>query len=1558
MGILLFLLLVLVLVNLAPVQTWIVQQVAGSFSKKLHTKVSIKKIDINFFNRLLLRDLLVEDKKGDTLVFAGTARLSITDWFFFKDKAEIKYVGLEDAKVNMYRTDSVWNYQFLIDYFASPSSGNKNQKQIEFNLKEAHFKNIEFVKKDGWIGQDLTVSVKAVDLLMDGVDYKNKKVSINSLKLNKAEFAQSDYTGKRPPQNNLTTILKKIPVVSAFKWNNSGWTVSVNEIELENSRFMNDKESENIAAAGHFDGLHIDFSGITGSLRNIVMQNDTLRGTIDLSAKERSGLIVRNIKSEMKFTPDVMEFNKLLLETNKSKLQNYYSMSYKSFNKDMRNFISDVTLKAKFKESYIHSDDLAFFAPTLKKWNRLIYLEGDAEGTIENFSAKNMILKSENTFVDADVSIRGLPEINSTYISVKSRDLRSSYSEISRLVPPLKEIKTPDLAALGTIRYAGTFDGFLNDFVAYGVLNTSIGKIKADINMKLPENNVPEYSGKIFTESFNIGRLIKNSAIGKISLDGAVAGKGFDIASVNTKFNGKIFSIELASKKFYNAEISGEFIKKKFSGLFNIDDTHLKINNLNGILDFTQKSLQVNAEADIVYADLKYLDVSKKDLNFNGKVDLNFSGNNIDDFTGYAKISNASLKTTTNIIDIDSLSLSSLYVNNNKILRLYSDEIDAEISGNFSILDLPNSFKFFLSRYYPAYIKKPSYAVSNQDFIFNVRTKKVDDLVPLLDDRISGLNNSTFTGSLNIAKSELELFARIPQFSFAGKNFKNIVLNADGTMDTLRTDVAIDNIQLSDSLNFPDTRINIASNNNLSTISIKTSADKTLNDAELNASVLAMEDGVKINFFPSEFIINGKKWALEKDGELTLRKNFIDANEIKFAHGDQQIVISSEISPVTNKAEIVARLQKINTEDFIPFIFKNPEIKGLLTGTAVLSNPGGEMKVSFTGTADSFSMNKKYVGLVILNGDADTKTGDVKFNVAASDSGYIFKSSGNYNYKDSVNNLVIDLQAEKINLNILEPYLGSVFKTISGMATSNLRVSGPTSHLKLTGQATIDSAEILVDYTKVKYLIKNETIIFREDEIDLGKMKITDTLNNEGVVSGKMHHTFFQKFSFENLRFETQRMILLNTTKADNNQFYGNVTGYGVMSLNGPITDMLLNIDGQPSSLDSSHIYLPTGATKESNAIDYIEFIQFGELMEAQRTSELANILVNLNIIANPACKIDVILDETTGDVIKGQGNGNINIRVGTKEPLSIRGRYDLTKGEYTFNFQTFFKKPFTLSRGTITWNGDPYEATIDIVAEYVAKNVDVSSIASAGGFKQKEDITIISHLTGVLHQPVIEFSFSLPEKSEIKNDYIAVKKLADFQNDKAEMNKQVASLLLFNSFISGSESFLSAENTLAIAASTVGGVVSGWLTNIFNKELEKATNGVISSYVDINPSVNLQSAASQLQANVRAGLKFLISKRLVVLVGGNIDYNNAAVLQLARKGLITPDISIEWLLNKDGSLRVVGFNRTSLDLTVGQRNRSGIQLSYRKDFDRLTDIFKSRKKIAELAKERREIKK
>ena len=67
-----------------------------------------------------LQGLLIEDRQGDTLLYAGDVKVRITDWFFFKKEAELKYIGLENAIVKFQRTDSLWRQQFIFDYFSSP----------------------------------------------------------------------------------------------------------------------------------------------------------------------------------------------------------------------------------------------------------------------------------------------------------------------------------------------------------------------------------------------------------------------------------------------------------------------------------------------------------------------------------------------------------------------------------------------------------------------------------------------------------------------------------------------------------------------------------------------------------------------------------------------------------------------------------------------------------------------------------------------------------------------------------------------------------------------------------------------------------------------------------------------------------------------------------------------------------------------------------------------------------------------------------------------------------------------------------------------------------------------------------------------------------------------------------------------------------------------------------------------------------------------------------------------------------------------------------------------
>ena len=120
-----------------------------------------------------------------------------------------------------------------------------------------------------------------------------------------------------------------------------------------------------------------------------------------------------------------------------------------------------------------------------------------------------------------------------------------------------------------------------------------------------------------------------------------------------------------------------------------------------------------------------------------------------------------------------------------------------------------------------------------------------------------------------------------------------------------------------------------------------------------------------------------------------------------------------------------------------------PDLDGYVTGVATVRNPFGKLGIDFKGYADSFSLDNKYIGKVNIDADANTETGLVRFNVKSEEKEYNLDFKGTYNYKDSTDKAMdIDLYAGRINLNILEPYLGSVFSGINGFAQSNLRAIG------------------------------------------------------------------------------------------------------------------------------------------------------------------------------------------------------------------------------------------------------------------------------------------------------------------------------------------------------------------------------------------------------------------------------------------------------------------------------------------------------------------------------------
>ncbi len=391
-----------------------------------------------------------------------------------------------------------------------------------------------------------------------------------------------------------------------------------------------------------------------------------------------------------------------------------------------------------------------------------------------------------------------------------------------------------------------------------------------------------------------------------------------------------------------------------------------------------------------------------------------------------------------------------------------SNEFEGAIVGEFSIKTLPAAFQEFLHRYYPSYIKPNTVKLSKENFSFVITTRAVDPYMDLFTKDLRGFNNTNINGRINSDQNLLNVNADVPQFNYKNISFYKVELKGNGNYDSLSLDSKIGEVYVNDSLHFPLTHIQLRSFNDISDVRISTSANQTLNAANLSAQVTTLTDGVKIKFNPSTFDINSKTWTIDKNGELLFSKNTVGAESLRIYSGEQQFLVSTTPSGEGNWNDVHLQMQKINIGDFAPFFIKDERVEGVLTGKVDITDPFNHTYARFSGTAEYFRFSNDSIGKMNLTADYNKATGIVNGFVNSDNKDYHFDLKGIFNTSDSaaqpINITIPNMVNTKIDL--LEKYIGSIFSNVTGYATGNLyKSSGTGSNLDYIGDIHLTRRE-------------------------------------------------------------------------------------------------------------------------------------------------------------------------------------------------------------------------------------------------------------------------------------------------------------------------------------------------------------------------------------------------------------------------------------------------------------------------------------------------------------------
>lgn len=114
-------LLLIVLMHVPSVQTFLGKEVAEALADKFGTKVEVGKVNLGFFNRIIVDDVMMYDQQGDSLIYASRLSAKIDYIAATQGKISVSSAQIFGLRANLYRqtAKSPANFQFVLDSLAS-----------------------------------------------------------------------------------------------------------------------------------------------------------------------------------------------------------------------------------------------------------------------------------------------------------------------------------------------------------------------------------------------------------------------------------------------------------------------------------------------------------------------------------------------------------------------------------------------------------------------------------------------------------------------------------------------------------------------------------------------------------------------------------------------------------------------------------------------------------------------------------------------------------------------------------------------------------------------------------------------------------------------------------------------------------------------------------------------------------------------------------------------------------------------------------------------------------------------------------------------------------------------------------------------------------------------------------------------------------------------------------------------------------------------------------------------------------------------------------------------
>jgi hypothetical protein len=1419
-----------------------------------------------------------------------------------------------------------------IEYFNKSFKQNASLKGIQYS-----FPNQISIKKlflPDYAGDTLFYigSLKATIL---GFSQVSNKLAISSIEGDSLFF----HLLRHPQQDSSNISLFLAQIIDPNKPRASkAFTMSIRDLSLTNSRFFRENRNE-ISGTGRFF-----WNALDTEIEDFILSGPDVGGNIHrLSFKDPAGFTLKDLKSEFFYGSKGLKAQKLNVITDRSHLAGSINFNYPAASAYL-NFVDSVFMETELLFSNISTSDVQYFAKAYPDFPA-VKLQGKASGTVNDLYLENIILETAgNTIFRGELHLEETSRPDKLYLQSEDFSLTSSSADVRRIVGLFTDSLSTIVDKIGLFKWSGKFDGGIYSFTTDSKLSGDF--IDADLNFEASDFNLfdkARYKGDIVATKIDLGLISGIDDLGLAAVDLFIEGSGFSPFTMKTKVRGDINRLDYKNYGYSNLSINGLFDEGLFDGDFKAKDPNLNF-DFSGQASFASDTITFDFAAKIDSANLFATNlIADSGAQYSGNLLIDLKAIDYDHWQGFISLKDSEYRNSRKNHYFQDIKVISIGKDSLRELRFNSDILEGDIKGDFSLIGLAQTFEQNIYKFFWPLKYKPS-LLTTKDFNYRLKLKSTSLLTQLLLPKFLIEPGTEISGSYKNEQNRLNVDLDSRGIRYENHIFRDLKLDFKSSLNENNINLFLESYNgpnglVIDSINLTNRYIDDSMNYRIDFVmrdSIDSYADFR------GRALIADSANFHMIIDSSEFNLGKESFYLSSGSSFRLDTNGFSVDFLKLKGLEQSIIASGFINKNPNQ------VFRLNAEQLdlkiLNYLFPNEKarFKGKLqteiVATQLLESPKFLANLSI----DSLNLNGVPLGNLLAVSDFDYSLKkiflDGSLNLGNLQSLLL---NGFYN-TDSTGIIDLSLDFNRFQIAALEPFASPIAENLRGLLNGSISIKGPILKPVIDGSLRLPKAAMTISFLQTDYnLVGDPEISITNNEIAFPELNLRDTrFGTSGVLSGKVLHKNFKDFLID-LKIDASELLVLNTKSEAEDAYFGTAFASGLILVQGPPNKV--KVKAVVESARNTSFNIPIGGATEVKQSGFVTFISpdldpdlLGILNSDFNIDEGVSLDFDINV--NPQAKVSIILNESTGNQLNARGSGLIKMKLEPSRDLELYGTYTVSKGEYRFNIEGLFAKNFQVERGgTVTWNGDPYAARLDLVAKFTTKANP--GLLTGESSAVSTPVEVYLYISGGLTNPNIAFDIKAPRASSTTQAI-----LANRLNTDQAINQQVFSLLAFNSFTPPSEMFAATGNGF-----------NQWdiIANQAAAFINRFTGGYEFSF-NYQPASTVGATDGGLSnEEFEVGLsKNFFNERLTINSSVEVPLNE-------NNSNIAGDFEVLYSLTSDGRIRAKAFNRSvdnGFNLNVGQQQlyQQGVGMSFKTDFNNYRQIWN---KVLSKARKEEEVK-